>query len=138
MALADGRILPLLCLAYFAQAMDKGATSPISIMGWLEDVGAQGQDYALTSTVLWIGLVIGNPVVSHPAWGVLTSGLSIDPTLPRRQNPCCIHASLDRPRVRTRLFPSYSPYPRQSRTLRILRGQLCKSYLDSADGGTLH
>ncbi|WWD20485.1 hypothetical protein CI109_104961 [Kwoniella shandongensis] len=61
----DLRILPLLCLAYFAQAMDKGATSPISIMGWLEDVGATGQDYALTSTVLWIGLVAGNPVASQ-------------------------------------------------------------------------
>jgi hypothetical protein len=48
----DLRILPLLCLAYFAQAMDKGATSPISIMGWMEDVGMQGQDFALASTVL--------------------------------------------------------------------------------------
>ncbi|OCF36980.1 hypothetical protein I316_01578 [Kwoniella heveanensis BCC8398] len=61
----DRRILPLLCLAYFAQAMDKGATSPISIMGWLEDVGAKDQDYALSSTVLWIGLVAGNPVASQ-------------------------------------------------------------------------
>ncbi|WWC69813.1 uncharacterized protein I206_103756 [Kwoniella pini CBS 10737] len=61
----DRRILPLLCLVYFAQAMDKGATSPISIMGWIEDVGASGQDYALTSTVLWIGLVAGNPVASQ-------------------------------------------------------------------------
>ncbi|WVQ66271.1 uncharacterized protein L199_004450 [Kwoniella botswanensis] len=61
----DRRILPLLCLAYFAQAMDKGATSPISIMGWLEDVNASGQDYALSSTVLWIGLVAGNPVASQ-------------------------------------------------------------------------
>ena len=43
--------------------MDKGATSPISIMGWQEDVGAEGQDFALTSTVLWIGLVAGNPIV---------------------------------------------------------------------------
>lgn len=56
-------ILPLLCLAYFAQAMDKGATSPISIMGWMEDVGMEGQDFALASTVLWIGLTAGNPLV---------------------------------------------------------------------------
>ena len=44
--------------------MDKGATSPISIMGWLEDVGAKNQDFALTGTLQWVGIVIGNPIVS--------------------------------------------------------------------------
>lgn len=32
-------------------------------MGWIEDVGAQGQDYALTGTFLWIGIMAGEPIV---------------------------------------------------------------------------
>lgn len=51
------RILPLLCLAYLLQALDKGTLGTASIMGWQQDVGAKGQDYALTATFLWIGLV---------------------------------------------------------------------------------
>lgn len=34
-------------------------------MGWLEDVGAQGQDYALTSTFFWIGLIAAEPFANH-------------------------------------------------------------------------
>jgi len=50
---------------YLTQALDKGALGPISIMGWLEDINAQGQDYALTSTVMWIGILAGEPIVSR-------------------------------------------------------------------------
>lgn len=32
-------------------------------MGWIDDVGAKGQDYALTNTVLWCGIILGEPVV---------------------------------------------------------------------------
>ena len=53
-----------MCVAYFTQAMDKGTLSLASIMGWQNDVGAEGQDYALTSTFLWIGIIIGEPIVS--------------------------------------------------------------------------
>jgi len=35
-----------------------------SIMGWIDDVGAVGQDYALTGTFLWIGIMAGEPIVS--------------------------------------------------------------------------
>lgn len=35
-----------------------------SIMGWRQDVGAQGQDYAMTGTMLWIGIMCGEPFVS--------------------------------------------------------------------------
>jgi len=58
-------VLPLLCCVYLTQALDKGALGPISIMGWLEDINAQGQDYALTSTVMWIGILAGEPIVSR-------------------------------------------------------------------------
>lgn len=58
------RILPLMCLAYFLQALDKGTLGTSSIMGWQESVGAKGQDYALTSTCLWIGIIVGEPIVS--------------------------------------------------------------------------
>lgn len=61
------RILPLMCLAYFLQAIDKGTLGTSSIMGWQEDVGAKGQDYALTSTFLWIGIIVGEPIVSVPS-----------------------------------------------------------------------
>lgn len=33
------------------------------IMGWRQDVGAQGQDYAMTGTMLWAGLMCGEPIV---------------------------------------------------------------------------
>lgn len=46
------------------QALDKGALGPVSIMGWQEDVGAKGQDFAMTSTVMWIGIIAGEPLVS--------------------------------------------------------------------------
>lgn len=60
------RILPLMCLAYFLQAIDKGTLGTSSIMGWQEDVHAKGQDYALTATFLWIGIIVGEPIVSLP------------------------------------------------------------------------
>lgn len=40
-----------MCLAYLMQAMDKGTLALASIMGWQADVGARGQDYALTRWV---------------------------------------------------------------------------------------
>lgn len=58
-------VLPIMCVVYLTQALDKGALGPISIMGWLEDINAQGQDYALTSTVMWIGILVGEPIVRH-------------------------------------------------------------------------
>ena len=58
------RVLPLMCLAYITQALDKQTLAPASIMGWIPDVGAQGQDYAMTSTLLWVGIISGEPIVS--------------------------------------------------------------------------
>jgi hypothetical protein len=52
-----------MCVAYLTQALDKGTLGTSSIMGWQADVGAVGQDYALTSTMLWIGIIIGEPIV---------------------------------------------------------------------------
>jgi len=53
-------------MVYMTQALDKGALGPVSIMGWQEDVGAKGQDFAMTSTVMWIGIIAGEPLVcSH-------------------------------------------------------------------------
>jgi hypothetical protein len=51
-------------MVYMTQALDKGALGPVSIMGWQEDVGAKGQDFAMTSTVMWIGIIAGEPLVS--------------------------------------------------------------------------
>ena len=53
-----------MCIAYLTQALDKGTLGSASIMGWQDDVGAKGQDYALTSTFLWIGIILGEPVAS--------------------------------------------------------------------------
>lgn len=74
------RILPLMCLAYFLQAIDKGTLGTSSIMGWQDDVGAKGQDYALTATFLWIGIIIGEPIVSPP--------LRMQTLTPRRTSAC--------------------------------------------------
>jgi hypothetical protein len=52
-----------MCIAYITQSLDKGTLATSSIMGWLGHVGAQGQDYALTSTLLWIGIIVGEPLV---------------------------------------------------------------------------
>lgn len=43
--------------------MDKGTLSLASIMGWQADVGAKGQDFALTTTFLWVGIILGEPLV---------------------------------------------------------------------------
>ena len=58
-------LLPCMCLAYITQALDKGTLGTSSIMGWQKDVGAVGQDYALTSTFLWIGVIVGEPIVNQ-------------------------------------------------------------------------
>lgn len=44
-------------------------------MGWLEDVRAQGQDYAMTGTLLWIGIMAGEPIVS---WSLTPTSSSAD------------------------------------------------------------
>ncbi|WVR03573.1 hypothetical protein IAU60_000565 [Kwoniella sp. DSM 27419] len=59
------RVLPLMCLAYVTQAMDKGTLGPASIMGWIQDVGAVGNQYALTSTLLWCGIIAGEPIANQ-------------------------------------------------------------------------
>jgi hypothetical protein len=57
------RVLPVMCVAYITQSLDKGALGPASIMGWQANVGAVGQDYALTSTYFYIGIIFGEPLV---------------------------------------------------------------------------
>lgn len=74
-----------MCVAYFTQAVDKGALGPASIMGWRKNVGAVGQDYALTSTFLYVGIIIGEPIVSHHLGTVNRSPLLTDP---RQVNQC--------------------------------------------------
>lgn len=54
-----------MCVAYITQSLDKGTLGTSSIMGWQEHVGAKGQDYALTSTFLWVGIIAGEPIVNQ-------------------------------------------------------------------------
>ncbi len=54
-----------MCVAYITQSLDKGTLGSSSIMGWQADVGAVGQDYALTSTFLYVGIIAGEPLVSE-------------------------------------------------------------------------
>lgn len=63
--LTPDRLLPVMCIAYITQSLDKGTLGTSSIMGWQKDVGAVGQDYALTSTFLWAGVIVGEPVVNQ-------------------------------------------------------------------------
>lgn len=52
-----------MCVAYITQSLDKGTLGSASIMGWQADVHAKGQDYALTSTFLYVGIIAGEPLV---------------------------------------------------------------------------
>ena len=61
--LTRASLLPVMCLAYVTQSLDKGTLGTAAIMGWQKDVGAVGQDYALTSTFLWAGIIVGEPLV---------------------------------------------------------------------------
>lgn len=56
-------VLPLLCAGYITQSLDKGTLGSASIMGWQANVGAVGQDYALTTTFLYVGIAVGEPLV---------------------------------------------------------------------------
>ncbi|WVQ83739.1 hypothetical protein IAT38_005883 [Cryptococcus sp. DSM 104549] len=76
------RILPLICLGYLCQALDKGTLTSASIMGWINDVGAKGQDYSLTGTLLWCGIIFGEPVANQcvrrlPLRELLSGGIVI-------------------------------------------------------------
>ncbi|KZO91405.1 MFS general substrate transporter [Calocera viscosa TUFC12733] len=57
--LINTRVLPCMIMCYLAQALDKGVLGTASIMGLQADTGMVGQDYALTNTVLWIGVIVG-------------------------------------------------------------------------------
>lgn len=37
----------------------------LTISGWQTHVNAVGQDYALTSTLLWCGVIVGEPIVNQ-------------------------------------------------------------------------
>lgn len=63
--LTKNSLLPVMCVAYVTQSLDKGTLGTSSIMGWQEHVGAAGQDYALTSTFLWVGIIAGEPIVNQ-------------------------------------------------------------------------
>lgn len=111
-----------MCVAYFTQvrprsrssrsdtdfqAIDKGALGPASIMGWQANVGAKGQDYALTSTFLYIGIIVGEPIVCFQLpceiWRWRKCGTSdadhtgqpVCPEIPRGQDPGRVHDLLD-------------------------------------------
>ena len=58
-------VIPIMCVAYITQSLDKGTLGSSSIMGWLVDVQAKGQDYASTSTLFWCGIIIGEPIVNQ-------------------------------------------------------------------------
>jgi len=34
-------------------------------MGWIHDVDAKGQEYAMTSTILWCGIILGEPFANQ-------------------------------------------------------------------------
>ncbi|EJT97059.1 MFS general substrate transporter [Dacryopinax primogenitus] len=57
--LINTRVLPCMIICYLAQALDKGVLGTASIMGLQQDTGMVGQDYALTNTILWIGVIVG-------------------------------------------------------------------------------
>lgn len=59
------RVLPIMCVCYITQSLDKGALGSTSIMGWQRDVGAVGQDYSLTSTIFYCGIIAGEPIVNQ-------------------------------------------------------------------------
>lgn len=77
-----------MCVAYVCQALDKGTTGTMSIMGWQANIGAKGQDYALTSTLLWVGIIIGEPIVSgHQIWTAKLCSCQGESTC--APNACC-------------------------------------------------
>ncbi|ORY35084.1 putative MFS transporter [Naematelia encephala] len=76
------RVLPFLCLGYIVQGLDKGTLTSSSIMGWQIDVGAKGQDFSLTTTMLWCGIIIAEPFANQgmrrfPIAKLLASGMLI-------------------------------------------------------------
>jgi hypothetical protein len=92
-----------MCLAYVTQALDKGTLGPASIMGWQTNVGAKGQDFALTSTFLWCGIIAGEPIVrASPSTHadqirrlmLMGPGKPIRSTTSSRQTPRRIHPGL--------------------------------------------
>ncbi|WOO79139.1 putative transporter [Vanrija pseudolonga] len=91
------RILPLLCLGYLCQALDKGTITSSSIMGWLKDVNAKGQDFSLTTTILWCGIIMAEPLANQCVrrlplakllaggmviWSILLFGLGFSMSIP--------------------------------------------------------
>lgn len=51
-------------------------------MGWIEDVHAVGQDYAMTATILWCGIITAEPLANQlirrlPMAKLLAGGICI-------------------------------------------------------------
>ncbi|KAI6855152.1 MFS general substrate transporter [Hortaea werneckii] len=56
--LIDTRVLPIMIVTYFLQALDKGTMSFTSIMGIREDTNLQGQEYSWLTTCIYIAILI--------------------------------------------------------------------------------
>ncbi|KAF9884223.1 hypothetical protein FE257_001955 [Aspergillus nanangensis] len=54
----DRRVLVIMILTYFLQALDKGTMSFASIMGIIEDTGMTGQQYSWLTTCIYIAVLI--------------------------------------------------------------------------------
>lgn len=54
----DKRVLTVMIVTYFLQAIDKGTLSFASIMGIREDTNLVGQDYAWLTTCIYITILI--------------------------------------------------------------------------------
>ncbi|KAI8139580.1 major facilitator superfamily domain-containing protein [Fennellomyces sp. T-0311] len=53
-----GRVLVIMTVTYFLQALDKGTLSFTSIMNLIEDTGLQGQQYSWLTTCIYIAVLI--------------------------------------------------------------------------------
>ncbi|RMY40943.1 hypothetical protein D0865_12418, partial [Hortaea werneckii] len=56
--LIDTRVLPIMIVTYFLQALDKGTMSFTSIMGIREDTNLKGQEYSWLTTCIYIAILI--------------------------------------------------------------------------------
>lgn len=57
----DLHIMPLICIVYFLQYIDKTAISYASVTGIIESTGLHGNQFNWVASIFFFGYVVGNP-----------------------------------------------------------------------------
>ncbi|KAH7102698.1 MFS general substrate transporter [Auriculariales sp. MPI-PUGE-AT-0066] len=61
----DWRIMPVVCMVYLLQQLDKSSVSYASVFGFVEDTGLHGKQYSWLTSILYLAQLVWQPASSY-------------------------------------------------------------------------